>query len=250
MNDKLLSTLMQKYLYQDLYNLEESHWWHKTKRNLVGLLIKHYYHGGKSKILDVGCGTGKNIEAFSEFGECYGMDYSDDAILFCKKRGIKNVIKGNIENIPFQKQSVDIITALDVLEHVDDRKALKEIHRVLKKDGLLIVAVPAFPKLWSRWDEILHHKRRYTKRSLEKTLQVNNFKILKISYMYSFMFLPVVIIRFIKNIFFKNHYPSDFKLSNKAINFLLGYICAFESFFIINTSVSFGTSLVTVARKT
>lgn len=240
---------MQKYLYQDLYLLEENHWWHINKRGLVNHFIRQYLSDKDNKILDVGCGTGKNIETFSKSGECYGIDSSPEAIAFCKKRGIKKAVLGSIEKVPFPKQSFNIVTALDVLEHVDDSKSLKEIHRISKEKGIVIITVPAFPKLWSRWDEVLHHKRRYTKRSLEKVLQDNKFKVLKLSYMYSFLILPVYLIRLIKKLLFKNHYPSDFKLSNKLINYLLGNISALEKFFITFLNLPFGTSLVAIARK-
>ncbi len=239
---------MQKYLYKDLYELEEKHWWHEAKRNLVNFFLSHYLNK-KSKILDVGCGTGRNIESFSRFGEVWGIDYASEAITFCKQRGLKRVVRGSLEKIPFLKNSFDCITALDVLEHVDDQKALKEIIRVLKPEGLLIITVPAYPRLWSRWDEVLQHKRRYTKSSLKKLLKGNGFKIIKISYVHSFLILPTIIIRAFKNLFYKNYYPSDFKLSSKIINFLLYNISQIEKIFIISSSLPFGTSLVAVAKK-
>lgn len=239
---------MQRYLYKDLYNLEDRHWWHKAKRELVSYYLKQNFLS-KNKILDVGCGTGKNIEAFSKFGTVWGIDSSSQAISFCKKRGLKNVVRGNIEKIPFSNQSFNFVTALDVLEHVDDQKALKEIHRVLKNEGFLIITIPAFPELWSRWDEVLEHKRRYTQKTLNKLLKDNRFQVIKISYMHSFLILPALIIRTFKNLFYKNYYPSDFLLSNKLLNYLLAKIALIEKFFIINLSIPFGTSLIVLAQK-
>lgn len=243
---------MQNYLYQDLYNLEETHWWHRAKRDLVSFFIKKNLSekNKEYKILDVGCGTGKNIEAFSHFGSIWGIDSSCEAISFCKKRGLKNVIKGSIEKIPFPNKSLNLVTALDVLEHVDDQKALKEIHRVLKNEGFLIITVPAFPRLWSRWDEVLHHKRRYTKNTLRIILEKARFKIIKISYIYFFLILPILIVRIFKSLFYKDYYPSDFKLSNKMMDVLLGKFAEVERFFIINMSLPVGTSLIVVAQKT
>lgn len=240
---------MQKYLYQDLYNLEETHWWHKAKRNLVSYFLKKYLDQNENIILDVGCGTGRNLEVFSKFGTVWGIDSAPEAIIFCRKRGLKNIITGSLEKIPFPSKHFNCVTALDVLEHVDDKGALKEIHKVLKDDGFIIATVPALPQLWSKWDEVLYHKRRYTKETLEKILEENKFKILKISYCYSFLLIPVFIIRGIKNLFYKNYYPSDFQISNKIINNLLGKIAGIEKFFIINFHVSFGTSLIVVAQK-
>ena len=240
---------MQKYLYEDLYNLEETHWWHIAKRNLMISLLKNNLSGNQNRILDIGCGTGKNLEVLERFGVSFGIDSSPQAILYCKKRGIKNVVKGNIERMPFTRESFDAITALDVLEHVDDQEALKEVHRVLKRGNVLIITVPAYPELWSKWDEVLNHKRRYAKKQLENLLKENGFKILKISYAFSFLFLPALIVRLIKKRIYKNHYPSDFQISNRPINFLLTGISAIEKFFIVKIGVPFGTSLIAVALK-
>lgn len=241
---------MQKYLYEDLYNLEEIHWWHQAKRNLVSYYLKQNLSNNRSKILDIGCGTGKNLEVFSKFGNVWGIDSANEAVAFCKKRGIKNVIKGSIEKMPFKKSTFEFVTALDVLEHVDDSKSLKETYRVLKKSGMLIATVPAYLQLWSRWDEVLHHKRRYTKNTLRKVLEKTGFKIIKISYIYSFLILPALLIRTVKSLFYQDYYPSDFKLSNKIINALLGKLAEIERFFIINMSLPVGTSLIVVAQKT
>lgn len=240
---------MQKYLYEDLYNLEEIHWWHKAKRNLVKFFLRNNLSSKEIKILDVGCGTGKNIETFSKFGTVWGMDSADEAITFCKKRGLKKIVKGALEKIPFPKDYFDCVTALDVLEHVDDEKATKEMHRVLKRGGVLIVTVPAFPLLWSKWDEVLHHKRRYTRKTMEELLKRNKFRIIKISYSYSFLFLPAFIIRIVKRILYRNYYPSDFLMSNGIINSFLGKVAEIEKFFLINITIPFGTSLIAVVRK-
>ena len=240
---------MEKYLYEDLYTLEEKHWWHLSKRRLVLNLVHKYTQDANPQILDIGCGTGKNLEALSKVGQAWGLDNSKEAIEFCRKRGLENVKIGQSFKTDFEKSSFDLVTALDILEHVDDSKSLKEIFRILKNGKFLIITVPAFPWLWSNWDEILHHKRRYTKKSLQLVLEKNKFKVLKISYMYSFLVLPAVIIRFIKSLFFKDYYPSDFKLSSPIINELLTKVADLERIFIKKGGVPFGTSLICVAKK-
>ena len=242
---------MKKYLYQDLFELEEVHWWHIAKRKICLALIKKYVKTRSNfKVLDIGCGTGKNLEEFCKFGKAFGIDTSIDAIRFCReKRGLKNVTLASAQKTGFSYDSFDVVCILDVLEHTDDKKTLKEIHRILKPGGLLLITVPAFNFLWSRWDEVLHHRRRYTKDSLEKILSFTNFEVVKISYMYSFLVVPLIVIRFIKSFLFKNHYPSDFKISNKILNKVMISVSALESNLIFNSSIPFGTSLVCVAKK-
>ena len=240
---------MQKYLYKDLYELEDIHWWHKAKRELVTSFLKKYLLDKNEKILDVGCGTGKNLEEFSKYGKVWGLDNSPEAIAFCKKRGFKNLNLGNIEKMPYKKEFFDVVSALDVLEHVDDLRALKEIRRILKKEGILIITVPAFDWLWSKWDEVLFHKRRYTEKSLSMALKKSGFRIINISYVYFFLVLPALIIRAIKKILYKDYYPSDFELSNKILNHILLTLARIERILMINFKIPFGTSIIAVLKK-
>lgn len=251
MNVRLfINTDMQKYLYEDLYNLEETHWWHKSKRELVTYFLEKYFSSKYNKILDVGCGTGKNMEQLQKYGNVWGLDNSKEAIKFCRKRGLKNLQLSNAEKTKFKANSFDIITLLDVLEHTDDNKTLKEMQRILKKNGILIITVPAFMWLWSKWDEVLYHKRRYDLKSLTSILKNNNFRVIKITYLYSFLVLPALIIRGIKEkLLSQKYYPSDFLLNNSIINKLLGIIANIEFNLAKRVKIPIGTSLLVIAKK-
>lgn len=240
---------MKKYLYEDLYRVEEKHWWHLAKRRLVLRLISRYLKVSRPKILDIGCGTGKNLEALGKIGDAWGLDSSKEAVRFCHHRGLKNILHGRIGKHSFYSSSFHLVTMLDVLEHTDDKKTLREVWRILKPNGILVVTVPALPWLWSQWDVVLKHKRRYTKYSLQTILQQNNFYILKISYLYSFLVLPVFIIRLIKSLFSSKNYTSDFQLSPPGIGWVAGILVAAESFIAKVYSVPIGLSLIAVAEK-
>ncbi|MEK7616910.1 MAG: class I SAM-dependent methyltransferase [Patescibacteria group bacterium] len=240
---------MKKYLYEDLYLLEEKHWWHISKREAVLSLIKEYAKGNRIKILDVGCGTGRNMEEFKKLGDVWGLDSSLIALNYCRKRGLKNLKLGSAENTSLETSSFDVVTLLDVLEHTDDNKTLKEMARILKRNGILILTVPAFPWLWSKWDEVLHHKRRYTINTFKKMLDSYDFHPVKMTYLYSFLVLPTLIIRKIKQKFSKNFYPSDFTLSTPLLNFILNNLSRLEFFLSGKFYIPFGTSIVVVAKK-
>lgn len=240
---------MKKYLYEDLYQLEGKHWWHISKRRAVRQLIKKYNHLENPKILDIGCGTGKNIDELQRLGTVYGLDRSSEALKFCRKRGLKLLTKGTAEKTNLEPNSFDIITILDVLEHTDDQKTLIEMGVILKKGGIIILTVPAFPWLWSKWDEVLHHKRRYTLNTLKEILVANNFHPVKMTYLYSFLILPLLIIRKIKQNISKDFYESDFKLSNPLFNLLLNNLSRFEFLLAENFYIPFGTSILAIAKK-
>jgi len=239
---------MEKYLYEDLAKLEDSHWWHISKRNSVIELIKLI--GRKNlRILDIGCGTGGNLKAFSRYGEVWGIDNAAEAINYCKSKGLKNVKLGSSDKTGFDGATFDAVTLLDVLEHVEEAKTLKEIKRILKADGKLIITVPAFSWLWSRWDEVLHHKRRYTSSGLADLLAKSGFDVQKISYMYSFLVLPAYLVRFIKSKVSGKKYSSDFELSSPLLNKIFLTTSRLERFFWMTFGLPLGTSLICVAKK-
>lgn len=240
---------MRKDLYKDLYDLEDKHWWHIAKRQMCELLIDKFIPKKRLSILDVGCGSGKNLEFFSKFGTVYGIDNSSKAIEFCKKRGLNNVRQANSSNTKLTSSKFDLVTLLDVLEHVNEESTFSEINRVLKNDGFLIISVPAYKFLWSKWDEILNHKRRYTRYSLKKILIANKFKIIKISYMFPYLVLPSLIIRPIKNLLYNDNYPSDFKLSNSFINKMMIVFSIVERKIMSILYIPFGTSIICICQK-
>lgn len=240
---------MQTYLYQDLYQLEDYHWWHKAKRNLCIKFIRLFSPVTHPQILDVGCGTGKNLEEFNHLGQAWGIDKSRQAIKFCHQRKLKHISLGNSQSTGLPTNTFDIITLLDVLEHTDDDKTLLEMRRILNPDGILIINVPAFSWLWSRWDQVLHHRRRYAKQDLKQKLIKNNLLPVKLSYWNSFLVLPTWFIRKVKSLLYPNYYPSDFRLINPVLNALLYNLSLLEQQLISKVSLPLGTSLFCVAKK-
>lgn len=241
---------MRKDLYADLYSLEEQHWWHISKRRAAVSCVRKFLKKPNAIILDIGCGTGKNMKELQKFGDVYGLDSSTEALSFCRKRGLKNVKLGKAENMPFKSNSFDLITLLDVLEHTNDNRTLREMHRVLRKDGLLILTVPAYEWLWSRWDEILNHKRRYNRNHLVSILKKHNFNTIYATYLYSFLVFPVFITRQIKQkLLQRNNYSSDFKLSNSLLNKIIDLMSKIEFKVAQRIPISFGTTILAVAKK-
>jgi len=202
------------------------------------------------KILALGCGTGAELDFLSKLGDVTGMDYSLEAVSFCKKSS-HNVIQGNAENLSFPNESFDLVVAFDVLEHIkDDKKAMSEIHRVLKKNGFFYMTVPAFQFLWSYHDDINYHQRRYTKKSLLKVFEGLNFNILKISYFNTIFFPLVVTARYLNKVFKRRAVSDgDVKKTNSVLNFVLKKIFAFEKYLLIKSNLPFGVSLICIARK-
>jgi SAM-dependent methyltransferase len=167
----------------------------------------------------------------------------------CQKKGFRNVKLARAEKTGLKNGSFEIITMLDILEHTNDQKALQEASRILKEDGLVIATVPALKFLWSGWDKTLGHQRRYTKSSLTSVFRAHNFKILFMSYMYSFLLIPLILIRSIKEIFPRRQYGSDFNINNPLLNLIGLWLARIERQLLLRGLVPFGTSLAVVAKK-
>lgn len=175
---------MKTYFYDLRYKVDNEEWRARAKRALVFQFWEKYNrktNKQKLNLLDLGCGTGVLQEQFeNRFNiKGYGIDTSKQAINYCKKRGLLRVKTFGGGKIPFKNDSFDLLTAIDVLEHIkDDSKALNEIKRVLKKNGIAILLVPAHSKLWSTRDINLEHFRRYEAGGLERKCKKVGFEIL------------------------------------------------------------------------
>ncbi len=234
---------LQKKEFEKMYGLEKSHWWFKSRRNLILGLLKKTQHRGF--IMDIGCGTGYNLFCLQKmFRKAIGIDVSKDALLFAKTRQTMSLALADVKKIPIKYNSADVVLALDVIEHVEnDDDAIKEIRSILKKNGTLVLTVPAFGFLWSKHDDILHHKRRYNKKSIDELLAKNGFKLEKISYWNFALFLPVLFYKAL------NLNATDIKKTNKLLNALLSLALSLDNLLIKYINLPFGVSIVAKAKR-
>src|SRR2546428_10210527 len=131
-----------------------------------------------ARVLDVGCGTGAVLEALASGLEAYGTDTSPLAIDLCRQRGLTNAFCGTLEAVPRHGLTFDLVTLLDVVEHLDDDLGLlRQAQRSLKAGGWALVTVPAYQFLWGPHDVVNHHKRRYTRAGLRRVLRAAGFEL-------------------------------------------------------------------------
>ena len=249
-----LSKEMQQHTYAIMNRVEDSHWWYVGRRAILESFLLEIINNPKSKIqnpklLDVGCGTGGNLEMLEKFGQAEGVDVSDDALEFCKSKGLK-VHKGLAEELPFDDESFEIVTALDVVEHLDnDVAGLKEMHRVLKTGGKSLIFVPAFMWLWGVQDDVSNHRIRYTKSQITERLEKVGFEIERATYANWTFFAPILAGRTLMKVMgIKPESENNVNIS--ALNGVFGKLFGAERFWLKNFNFPFGVSIVIVAKKT
>jgi SAM-dependent methyltransferase len=149
------------------HQAEDRHWWYRGRRRVLDAVISGLALGPQTRILDAGCGSGRNMLDLARYGEVTGIELSDTSVALACERHTGEVLQGSILDMPFTTDSFDLAVCLDVVEHLqDDRQALSELRRVVAPGGSLLVTVPAYERLWSTHDEINHHHRRYNRRTL------------------------------------------------------------------------------------
>ncbi len=236
-----------------MFELEDTYWWFVARRELVReLLLRYRPARDEIAVLDVGCGTGATLKAIGDLGTVVGIDRSPEALQFCQTRGLSKLARAKAEELPVASGSVDVVLALDLLEHIqDDAAAARELARVLRSGGVLLATVPAGPELWSEHDEALAHLRRYRAARLRRILVDAGFDIQKLSPVITTLLLPIAALRLAQRIFprKKGTPETAFIIPPRPINWLLRKILRLERLWLRRFNFPVGVSLVAVARK-
>ena len=240
---------MEQHTYSHLYEIEEKLWWYRGRRKVCfDLLDRFLSRGAPRKILDVGCGTGFNLGFLRRYGEPVGLDMSAEALGFCRERGEEDVLLQEADRLPFEDESFELLTAFDVIEHIeDDREALTEWARVLKPGGWMLIYTPALPWLFNDHDRAVHHKRRYMKAELREKITRSGLVIEHISYV-NLLLLPFVLLaRFIYSFFPGSH--AEMKLTPEPVNSILTLLTYIDAWMVNGPTLPYGMTLVALARK-
>lgn len=248
---------MQQHTYSIMYEVEGTHWWFAGRRRIIASFVEEICRKFKQErpqserphILDVGCGTGANLELLGQYGEAEGVDVSIDALQFCRARGLEKVRQGEAEKLPYEDGAFDLVTALDVVEHLDDDLAgLREMRRVLRPGGRALLFVPAFMFLWGVQDDVSHHRRRYTLKELRRVLREAGYEVERATYANLSFFAPILFGRVLMRVTGLRP-ASENNINVSALNGILGRVLGAESALLRRVNFPFGVSALCVARR-
>src|SRR6202795_3279221 len=241
---------MRRDEYATMFRVEETHWWYKALHRLIFQTLEAELPDWRAKeIVDVGCGTGAILKKLGNPDKNVGIDLAPEAISFCRQRGLNNAQQGDIHALPFPDASFDAVICSSVLYHQwvrDVEGAVREMHRVLRPGGTLLINVPAFPFLHSAHDEAVMTARRFRKREIRKLLLAQNFNIRRLTYWTTFLFPLAVAARTLGG----SKMGRDFETANTSlVQRAFAGVMSVELCLLKNASLPFGVSLFAVGRK-
>jgi SAM-dependent methyltransferase len=172
--------------------VEDAHWWYQERRHLLRQAIRRLRPG---RAMDIGAAGGGNTRVLQAAGwSVAALEYGADGAAVAAERGLP-VLRGDATALPVADDSLDLVVAFDVLEHIlDDDAAVAEVLRVLRPTGHFLIAVPADPRLWSEHDVAVDHVRRYTRATLSQVLERGGFEVTSLT-SWNVLLRPVVALR-------------------------------------------------------
>jgi SAM-dependent methyltransferase len=187
---------MDRDYERQTHRAEDRHWWYRGRRTVLDGVISGLSLPEGARILDAGCGSGRNMLELARLGTVTGIEMSDASVALARERAVGEVISGSVLDMPFADDSFELIVSLDVIEHLeDDLGALREFRRAVAPGGTLLVTVPAYQWLWSGHDEINHHHRRYTRRTLQRVAERAGWRQARTTYFNSLLLPAAIVLR-------------------------------------------------------
>jgi SAM-dependent methyltransferase len=240
---------MERAAYDRMRVLETAHWWFLGRRHVLTKLLAGLSLPPRARILEAGCGVGGNIEMLAGFGKVAAFEPDEPSREYVGARTGVTPVEGFLpDRVPYKKGSFDAVCAFDVVEHVDDDAgAVAALSELVAPGGYLIVTVPAYQWMWSRHDEVHHHKRRYSRAGLMKVITAGGLTPVKASYFNAVLFPLAAAVRLAKKL--ARIDSDDDRMPPAFLNGLLRRLFSLESGWLARHDLPFGLSIIVIAQR-
>ena len=227
---------------------DRAHWWFIGRRAVILAEMARRLPAGRARMAELGCGSGGMLEALARFGTAVGVETDAALRARAQERGLDVRVGALPDAIPLHPGRWDAVCLFDVLEHVDDEAgALAACRRLLVPGGRLFVTVPAYAWLWSRHDELLGHRRRYTARGLRQVAERAGFTVERLTYFNTILAPPIMAVRIVRAALRRPGHDLD--RPAPWLNRALAACFSAEARLLRWTSPPFGISILLAARR-
>jgi SAM-dependent methyltransferase len=233
------------------HRAEDRHWWYRGRRTVIEQVLCGVELPARARILDAGCGSGRNMLELERHGAVTGVELSPTSAALAEQRHVGEVVTCSVLEMPFADDAFDLAVSLDVIEHLDDDlAALRELRRTIAPGGALLITVPAYQWLWSGHDEINYHHRRYTRSTLQRVAERAGWRQARTTYFNSLLLPVAILLRVLDRINTKTTESSlDLWVPPQPVNWLLERPLALEAALIAHGGrIPAGLSLLAVFR--
>jgi len=192
---------MEPILYERIFSLQQEHWWYRSRKRFLDVLLRHHPRGGW--VLDAGCGPGSMLRYFESYGQVVGLDRYLPALDMCRRHFSGPLLQGECGSLPFADDSFSLVAACEVLYHrdiVDVTATVHEFARVLRPGGSLLLLDSAFAGCYSDHDLVAHGARRFTRGELAVVMEAAGLEIVHATYAYALLLPLVWLLRRVKSI--------------------------------------------------
>jgi SAM-dependent methyltransferase len=240
--------------YRVTYELEDHNWWFVGTREICLDLFDRAVgpDGPAGTVLDVGCGTGLLLEHLERRAPAaIGVDYSATALGFCAQRDHPRLVQADGIRLPMPDASVDAVTAIGVIEHLDDDEgAIREWARVLRPGAPIVLLTSSYQWLWSGHDVSNHHRRRYTATSFRRLLEGAGLEVRELTYVNTLLFPGIAAVRLVERALRRGAEPEPRKDTGEVagpFNRALHGVLTIERHALARRRLPFGVSMVASA---
>lgn len=241
--------------YLEMAETEADHWWFRGRRDVLQTMLRRLALPPNARVLEVGSGTGGNLDMLAEFGTVSGLEMDSTARALCSRKtsGRFDIRAGRCpDDVPFGMQGgerFDLICFFDCLEHIaDDVASLARMQSLLAPGGVIVVTVPACPALWSAHDVFLRHYRRYSRATLKQCSEAAGYDVERISYFNTLLFPLAAAARWLSRLAGFNS-ATGAAVPPPALNAALYGLFSAERHWLARGALPFGLSLLAVLRK-
>jgi SAM-dependent methyltransferase len=196
-----MSGFMNPAEFVNIRRSEEDFWWYRGMREILFRMLEPHLAGRRiGRALEAGCGTGylSHLLQRERGWPIVPLDFSGDGLGYARQLGVANPVQGDIRSLPFGDGAFDLVMSVDVLTHLprgDELLAARELARVARRGGLVVVRTSALDMLRSRHAEFVHERQRFTRRQFMGLFAGAGIRVLRCTYSNSLL-MPIALLKF------------------------------------------------------